>query len=95
MSVEGKTVLVTGGNAPHLDAHLARMARSAGLHALADPGPDAWRALVAAVLDGWPAGTEGACRLFLTRGLGEGMPPTALALLAPLTADVLHQRESY
>jgi 4-amino-4-deoxychorismate lyase len=88
-----ESALVTGGTAPHLGAHLARMARSAGLLRLADPGPEAWRALVAAVLDGWPPGTDGACRLFLTRGLGEGMPPTALALLAPLTADVLHQRE--
>jgi 4-amino-4-deoxychorismate lyase len=88
-----ESVLVTGGATPHLQAHLTRLTRSAVLLDLRDPGPEAWRALVAAVLDGWPAGTEGACRLFLTRGLGEGMPPTALALLAPLTADVLHQRE--
>jgi 4-amino-4-deoxychorismate lyase len=47
---------------------------------------------VAEVVDGWPAEVEGACRLFLTRGLGEGQPPTALALLAPVTADVLRQR---
>jgi 4-amino-4-deoxychorismate lyase len=88
-----ESVLVTGGTTPHLDAHLARMARSAALVELADPGADAWRALVDAVLAGWPRDRDGACRLFLTRGLGEGMPPTALALLAPLTADVLHQRE--
>jgi 4-amino-4-deoxychorismate lyase len=89
-----ESVLVTGGTTPHLDAHLARMARSAALMALPDPGPEAWRALVAAVLEDWPAGLDGACRLFLTRGLGEGLPPTALALLAPLTADVLHQRSA-
>jgi 4-amino-4-deoxychorismate lyase len=89
-----ESVLVTGGATPHLDPHLARMARSAGLLSLADPGPAAWRTLVAAVLEGWPAGTDGACRLFLTRGLGEGFPPTALALLAPLTADVLRQRSA-
>jgi 4-amino-4-deoxychorismate lyase len=88
-----ESVLVSGGATPHLDAHLARLARSAALLGLADPGPGAWRALVAAVLDGWPVAGEGACRLFLTRGLGEGLPPTALALLAPLTPDVLHQRE--
>jgi 4-amino-4-deoxychorismate lyase len=89
-----ESALVTGGGTPHLDAHLARMARSAGLLQLPDPGPDVWRALVAAVLEGWPAGTDGACRLFLTRGLGEGFPPTALALLAPLTADVVRQRSA-
>jgi 4-amino-4-deoxychorismate lyase len=44
------------------------------------------------VVEGWPAEVEGACRLFLTRGLGEGRPPTALALLAPVSAEVLRQR---
>jgi 4-amino-4-deoxychorismate lyase len=67
--------------------------RSAALLSLADPGPAAWRALVDAVLEDWPADVEGACRLFLTRGLGEGTPPTALALLAPVPAEVLRQRE--
>jgi 4-amino-4-deoxychorismate lyase len=87
-----ESVLVTGGRTPHLDAHLDRLARSAALLDLADPGAGAWRALVGAVTDTWPADTEGACRLFLTRGLGEGCPPTALALLAPVGADVLRQR---
>jgi 4-amino-4-deoxychorismate lyase len=87
-----ESVLVVGGGTPHLDAHLARLARSAALLDLADPGAAAWRALVDTVTATWPAGTEGACRLFLTRGLGEGCPPTALALLAPVGADVLRQR---
>jgi 4-amino-4-deoxychorismate lyase len=87
-----ESIAVVGGGTPHLEPHLARLARSARLLDLADPGPEIWHALVAAVLDGWPAGIEGACRLFLTRGLGEGQPPTALALLAPVTADVLRQR---
>jgi 4-amino-4-deoxychorismate lyase len=87
-----ESVLVADGAAPHLEAHLGRLARSAELLELDDPGPAAWRALTAAVVDGWPADVEGACRLFLTRGLGEGQPPTVLALLAPVTADVLRQR---
>lgn len=87
-----ESVLVTGGGTPHLDAHLRRLARSAGLLELPDPGPRAWDALVAAVVEDWPADVEGACRLFLTRGLGEGREPTALALLAPVGADVLRQR---
>jgi 4-amino-4-deoxychorismate lyase len=87
-----ESVLVVDGGVPWLDAHLDRLARSAGLLGLTDPGPAAWRALVAAVLAGWPADVEGACRLFLTRGLGEGCPPTALALLAPVPADALRQR---
>jgi 4-amino-4-deoxychorismate lyase len=88
-----ESVLVTGGATPHLEAHLRRLARSAALLELPDPGADVWRALVATAADGWPADTDGACRLFLTRGLGEGQPPTCLALLAPVTADVLRQRE--
>ena len=31
----------------------------------------------------------GACRLLLTRGLGDGAAPTALALLAPVSGEVL------
>ena len=89
-----ESVAVVDGRTPHLGDHLARLGRSAAMLELTDPGEQAWRALVDAVLRSWPSGTEGVCRLFLTRGLGEGMPPTALALLAPLTPDVLRQREA-
>ena len=71
---------------------MARLARSAVLMQLADPGERAWRALVDAVVAGWPLDVEGACRLLLTRGLGDEAPPTALALLAPVPAEVLRQR---
>jgi len=87
-----ESVAVLGGTTPHLPAHLERLARSAGLLELADPGPVAWHALVGAVLADWPADVEGVCRLFLTRGLGEGLPPTALALLSPVPVEVLRQR---
>ena len=87
-----ESVAVLGGGTPYLPAHLGRMARSAGLLELADPGPAAWHALVDAVLTDWPADVEGVCRLFLTRGLGEGLPPTALALLSPVPAEVIRQR---
>jgi 4-amino-4-deoxychorismate lyase len=87
-----ESVLVVGGATPWLDAHLDRLARSAELLELAAPGAAAWRELVGSVLDGWPADVEGACRLFLTRGLGEGEAPTVLALLAPIGAEVLRQR---
>ena len=87
-----ESVGVVAGRTPHLPAHLSRLARSAALLELADPGAPAWRALVDAVLTGWPPAVEGACRLFLTRGLGEGSPPTALAVLAEVPAEVLRQR---
>ena len=81
-----ESVAVAEGGTPHLGPHLARMTRSAALLDLTDPGEAAWRALVDAVLADWPPDVEGVCRLFLTRGLGDGLPPTALALLAPVPA---------
>jgi 4-amino-4-deoxychorismate lyase len=88
-----ESVLVTGGKTPHLDAHLARLTRSAQLMQLPHPGDGAVRALVAAVVADWPADVDGACRIFLTRGLGEGTPPTLLALLAPVPAETIRQRD--
>jgi 4-amino-4-deoxychorismate lyase len=88
-----ESVLVTGGTTPHLDDHLTRLHRSAALTDLPDPKDDAVRALVAAVVADWPADVEGACRVFLTRGLGDGLPPTLLALLAEVSADTLRQRD--
>jgi 4-amino-4-deoxychorismate lyase len=87
-----ESVLMTGGGTPYLAPHLVRLARSAELLDLADPGAAVWQALLDAVLTGWPADVDGACRLFLTRGLGEGEPPTALALLAPVPPETLRQR---
>ncbi|MCW2534074.1 MAG: Branched-chain amino acid aminotransferase/4-amino-4-deoxychorismate lyase [Blastococcus sp.] len=87
-----ESAAVAGARTPHLDAHLARLSRSAALLELADPGQPVWRALVDTVLTDWPADVEGVCRLFLTRGLGDGLPPTALALLAPVPAETVRQR---
>ncbi|WP_166531671.1 aminotransferase class IV [Blastococcus xanthinilyticus] len=87
-----ESVAVLGGRTPHLDAHLARLARSAAALALPSPGEPAWRALVDAVLAGWTSAAEGVCRLVLTRGHGAGTEPTALALLSPVPAETLRQR---
>ncbi len=87
-----ESVLVVGGATPHLGDHLVRLARSARLLELPTVVDDVWRGLVSAAIEGWPADVEGACRLFLTRGLGEGSPPTCLALLAPVPAETLAQR---
>jgi 4-amino-4-deoxychorismate lyase len=87
-----ESVLVTCGATPHLDDHLVRLHRSARLLGLTDPGDQAVRALVAAVVADWPADVDGACRVFLTRGLGDGLPPTLLALLAEVPAETVRQR---
>src|SRR3954454_12173913 len=75
-----ESVLVTGGRTPHPDAHPARLHRSAQINQLTDPAEHAVRALVARPVAVWPADVDGACRVFLTRGLGGGTPPTLLAL---------------
>jgi 4-amino-4-deoxychorismate lyase len=87
-----ESVLVAGGATPRLDDHLTRLRRSAGIMGLAHPGDDAVRALVAAVAADWPADVEGVCRVFLTRGLGDGSPPTLLALLSGVPAETIRQR---
>ena len=87
-----ESVAVVGGRTPHLAAHLARLHSSAALLDLPQPGDDAWHALLDAVLAAWPADVEGVCRLFLTRGPGEGLEPTALALLAPVPVETVRQR---
>ncbi|MGY1617123.1 aminotransferase class IV [Geodermatophilus sp. SYSU D00691] len=87
-----ESVAVVGGRAPHLDPHVARLSRSAGLLGLADPGAAVWRAVVDALVEKWPADVEGAVRLYLTRGLGDGSTPTVLGVLSPVSAEVLRQR---
>jgi 4-amino-4-deoxychorismate lyase len=87
-----ESVAVIGGTAPHQAAHLARLARSAALLQLTDPGTDVWRALLDAAVGDWPADVEGVLRLFLTRGAGGGAPETALALLAAVPAETVRQR---
>jgi 4-amino-4-deoxychorismate lyase len=87
-----ESVAVVDAGTPYLDPHLARLATSARLLELADPGETAWRALVDAVLTDWDRGTDGVIRLFLTRGLAQGLPPTALALLSAVPAEVVRQR---
>jgi 4-amino-4-deoxychorismate lyase len=87
-----ESIAVLGGGTPYLPAHLARLGTSASLLDLPDPGEAAWHGLVDTVLDGWDPATDGVIRLFLTRGLGPGLPSTALALLSPVPADVVRQR---
>jgi 4-amino-4-deoxychorismate lyase len=79
-----------------LDAHLARMARSA--RALQIPfDAAAWRALVEQACAAWTQPGEAAMKLILTRGrpgadLPTGLLTTGLLTIAPLPADYPRQR---
>jgi 4-amino-4-deoxychorismate lyase len=71
---------IVDGAVDKLDAHLARMARSAG--ALELPfAADEWRELVELAVGAWPHRGEAAMKLLLTRG------PVGLAWITPLPAD--------
>jgi 4-amino-4-deoxychorismate lyase len=68
-----------------LDAHLARMGRSAA--ALEIPfEPSAWRALIGEAVAAWPEPGEAAVKLLLTRGPASGQP-TGFVAIGPLPAE--------
>ncbi|HET8582554.1 MAG TPA: aminotransferase class IV [Jatrophihabitans sp.] len=74
----------------NLDAHLARMARSAA--ALQIPFDEvAWRALLAEAVAAWPEPDESAVKLLLTRGPADGAP-TGFVSIGPLPAAYPRQR---
>jgi 4-amino-4-deoxychorismate lyase len=79
------------GGLDDLDPHLDRLARSTAALDLPPTDPAAWRDLVDTMLAAWTGG-EGVLRLILTRGLTEGGPPTAFALLSAITERQLRER---
>jgi 4-amino-4-deoxychorismate lyase len=80
------------GGAEDLDPHLQRLARSQAALELPATDPAAWRELVGALLAAWAGRGEGVLRLIVTRGLAEGAPPTAYAVLAPIGERQLAER---
>ena len=73
------------GRIDKLDAHLARMARSASSLDIAFD-PDAWRSLIAEAVAAWARPGEAAVKLLLTRGPVRGRPAGFVAI-GPLPAD--------
>lgn len=63
-----ETIGVRGGRAQALEAHLARLARSAAMLDLPEPARDAWCETVLAVAERLPADREAFAKLVLTRG---------------------------
>lgn len=72
-----------------LDAHLARMTRSAAGLEIAFDEP-AWRDLIALACREWVVPGEAALKLVLTRGVGDG--PTGFLTITPLTTDYARWR---
>jgi 4-amino-4-deoxychorismate lyase len=79
------------GGLDDLDLHLARLQRSVAALELPATDPAAWHDLIATMLAAWTGG-EGVLRLIITRGLTEGGPATAFALLSEITERQLRER---
>ncbi|HEU0191121.1 MAG TPA: aminodeoxychorismate lyase [Mycobacterium sp.] len=89
-----ETLLVRDGAACLLDAHLRRLANSAGLMDLPEPDLPAWRSAVQTAVRQWTAGStaEAALRLIYSRGREHGSAPTGYAMITPLPARVADAR---
>lgn len=81
---------VLDGTVDKLDAHLARMRRSAAALEIPFDEPQ-WRSLIEVALGAWPSATEAAMKLLLTRGpAGEG--PRGFVWINSLPPDYPRQR---
>jgi 4-amino-4-deoxychorismate lyase len=89
-----ETLLVRDGRACLVEAHLGRLAHSAKLMDLPEPGLPAWRQAIEVAARLWAADTadEGAMRLVYSRGRERGGPPTAFVTINPLAARVAAAR---
>ncbi len=87
-----ETLLVRGGRARVVDAHLGRLAASAAMLDLPDPDPQAWRRAIDAAAAAWGPESEGALRLVYTRGRESGSAPTAYVTVSPLAARIAAAR---
>jgi 4-amino-4-deoxychorismate lyase len=87
-----ETLRVHDGSALDVEAHLARLARSAAGLDLPEPDLKQWRALVGEMVAAWTEPGEATLRLVLTRGVEGGGPPTAFALMGPLPESIPRQR---
>ncbi len=74
-----------------LDAHLARMARSAAALGIPFDAP-AWTSLVDDAVRAWSVPGEATMKLLLTRGPVSGSGPTGLVWITPMPADTLRLR---
>jgi len=74
-----ETLGVNAGRAQAVEAHLARMQRSAAMLELPEPDLSAWRETLFAVVERLPADREASVKLVYTRGAEGGDRPTGWA----------------
>ncbi|GEK81631.1 aminotransferase class IV [Agrococcus baldri] len=83
------------GRVRDTEAHLDRLERSAAILQLPAPDRDGYRRAIDALVAAWDfaAAPEAIIRLVLTRGPESGGDATAFALMAPLGASAIAERE--
>lgn len=81
-----ETILVRGGRAQKLPAHLERLARSASIMDLPAPDLAAWERAATAAASAWGPMEEGVLRLVLSRGRESVDGPTAYLSVTALPA---------
>jgi 4-amino-4-deoxychorismate lyase len=89
-----ETLLIRDGRPCLLEAHLGRLAQSAGMMDLPAPDLPQWRAAVGVAVQRWLAddGGEGVLRLVYSRGRESGSPPTGFATIGAVAARVADAR---
>src|ERR1700743_3634111 len=89
-----ETLLIRDGRACLVDAHLSRMGHSAKLLDLPELDLAAWRHAIEAATRQWVGDTdsEGAMRLFYSRGRERGSAPTAFVTVNPVAERIAATR---
>ena len=83
-----ETLLVRGGRACLVEAHLYRLVQSAKMMDLPEPDLPAWRRAIGIAIEQWTSPDEAALRLVYSRGRESGGPPTAFLTVNPLPERV-------
>lgn len=83
-----ETLLVRGGHACLVEAHLRRLVQSAGLMDLPEPDLPEWRRAIGVAVGEWKTlcGEDGALRLIYSRGREATGVPTAYLTVSPVPA---------
>jgi 4-amino-4-deoxychorismate lyase len=89
-----ETMHVRAGRPWLLEAHLARMVKSAARLDLALPSAEALAELVGEAVTQWPEGVEGSLRLVCTRGPESGGAPTIFVIISPVPPATKAAREN-
>ena len=89
-----ETLLVRGGAACLVEAHLRRLTSSAAMLGLPEPDLAAWRRAIDIAVGHWASQTaaDGALRLVYSRGREVGSDPTAYLMINPVASRAAQAR---